>query len=296
MIVTAEGGIWVFTKNEKSGICYYTSNLLSEHNINHGFFTRHGGVSEGDFDSLNVSTARKDKGGNTDKARNVYENYRLALSCLDTVPERSVGSKQIHESTVLTVRNEDAERGINPSKDEMDGCDGLFLDEGANNIDALCIKTADCVPILISSKDGKEVSAVHAGWRGTVADIVTNAVEKFSCKKEDILCTIGPCIGVCCYEVGEEVYEATKRLFEYKGIGHLTDSMFRNVCTCSASSKKKANLAEINRQLLIAFGIPQENIDVSGICTACHEDEFFSHRASGGFSGTFVSAIKRSDV
>ena len=296
MIVIVEGGIWVFTRNEKGGICYYTSNLLSEYNITHGFFTRHGGVSEGDFDSLNVSIARKDKDGNTDSPKNVYENYRLALSVLGTTPEKSVGSKQIHESTVLTVKNGDAERGINPSKDEMNGCDGLFLDESADSIDSLCIKTADCVPILLSSKDGKEVSAVHAGWRGTVADIVTKAVKKFSCDKENIICAIGPCIGVCCYEVGDEVFEATKNLFEYKGIGHLTDSMFRNVCTCSASTKKKANLAEINRQLLISCGIPKENIDISDICTACHEDEFFSHRASGGFSGTFVSAIKRSGI
>ena len=207
-----------------------------------------------------------------------------------------MGSKQIHESTVITVKNSDAERGINPSKAELDGCDGLFLDESADGIDALCIKTADCVPILLSSKDGKEVSAVHAGWRGTVADIVTKSVEKFTCQKEDIICAIGPCIGVCCYEVGEEVYEAVKRLFECKGVGHLTDSMFRNVCSCSASTKRRANLAEINKQLLIAFGISEENIDVSGICTACHEDEFFSHRASGGFSGTFVSAIKRSGI
>ena len=163
----------------------------------------------------------------------------------------------------------------------------------ACEIDALCVKTADCVPILLSSKDGKEVSAVHAGWRGTVADIVTKAAEKFSCPKEDILCAIGPCIGVCCYEVGEEVYEAVKRLFSFKGMENLTSSMFRNVCTCSAQTKKKANLSEINKQLLLNFGLPEENIDVAGICTACHEDEFFSHRASGGFSGTFVSAIRR---
>ena len=283
----------MFTRNEKGDVIFYTSNLLSEYSISHGFFTRHGGVSEGCFSSLNVSTARKDKDGNTDKASNVFKNYEIALSCLETSPKRSVGSKQVHENTVHHVMNEDAQKGINPTFPEMNGCDGLFLDESAHDIDALCIKTADCVPVLLSSKDGKEVSAVHAGWRGTVTDIVSKAVEKFSCDKKDIICAIGPCIGVCCYEVGEEVYEATKKLFEHKGITHLTDSMFRNVCTCSASTKKKANLAEINRQLLISCGIPEENIDVSGICTACHEHEFFSHRASGGFSGTFVSAIRR---
>ncbi len=282
----------MFTRNEKSGVVYYTSPILESHGIVHGFFTRHGGKSCGAFDSLNVSTARKDSGGECDKAQNVFENYRLALSALGTVPERAVGAKQVHESTVLRVTDEDSARGINPSFPELSGCDGLFLDGAACNIDTLCVKTADCVPILLSSKDGKEVSAVHAGWRGTVADIVTKAAEKFTFKKEDILCAIGPCIGVCCYEVGEEVYDAVKRLFAFKGIEEKADGMFRNVCTCSAQTKKKANLSEINRQLLLNFGIPEENIDVSGICTACHEDEFFSHRASGGFSGTFVSAVK----
>lgn len=283
----------MFTRNEKNGVCFYTSSILEQHGIVHGFFTRHGGVSCGAFDSLNVSTARKDRDGNPDSPKNVSENYRIALSALGTVPERAVGAKQVHESTVLRVTDGDCTRGINPAFPELSGCDGLFLDNTATKIDALCVKTADCVPILLSSKDGKEVSAVHAGWRGTVADIVTRAAEKFTCPKEDILCAIGPCIGVCCYEVGEEVYEAVKRLFYAKGMEEKTDSMFRNVCTCSAQNKKKANLSEINRHLLTSFGIPEENIDVSGICTACNEKEFFSHRASGGFSGTFVSAIRR---
>lgn len=283
----------MFTRHEKNGVYYYTSTLFEEHGIVHGFFTRHGGVSEGDFASLNVSTARKDNSGNCDIPQNVYRNYSLALDCLGTSPERAVGAKQVHGNIVLRVENGDSGRGTNPNIPETCGCDGLFLDNAALEVDALCVKTADCVPILLSSKNGKEVSAVHAGWRGTVADIVTKAVEKFSCPKEDILCAIGPCIGVCCYEVGQEVYEAVKSLFSCKGMKNLTDDMFINVCTCSVSPKKKANLSEINKALLINFGIPEENIDLSGICTCCNEDEFFSHRKSGGFSGTFMSAIRR---
>lgn len=283
----------MFTRHEKNGVYYYTSTLFEKYGIVHGFFTRHGGVSSGDFDSLNVSTARKDKNGNCDNPENVYENYLRALSTLGTTPSKALGTHQVHKNVVLRAKDTDAGRGINPRLSKMDDCDGLFLDNSASDIDALCVKTADCVPILLSSKNGKEISAVHAGWRGTVADIVTKAAEKFSCPKEDILCAIGPCIGVCCYEVGQEVYEAVKNLFSYKGIQDMTGRMFRITCTCSASPKKNANLAEINKALLMSFGIPEENIDVSGICTCCHEDEFFSHRASGGFSGTFVSAIKR---
>ena len=286
----------MFVRNEKNGICYYTSHLLSTHGITHGFFTRFGGVSSGDFHSLNVSTARCDKSGKYDKPENVFENYRLALSALGSTPKRAVGAKQVHENTVLRVNDSDGGKGIDPHLSEMSGCDGLFLDKTLYEIDSLCIKTADCVPILIASKDKNQISAVHAGWRGTVGDIVTRAVEKFSCDKNDILCAIGPCIDICCYEVGEEVYEAVKRLFASKHMGNLIDSMFKNVGSCSESAKKMANLSQINKALLINSGIPEENIDVSGICTCCNEREFFSHRASGGFSGTFVSVIKRSDI
>ena len=283
----------MFARNEKNGICYYTSTLFEKYGIVHGFFTRHGGVSSGDFDSLNVSTARKDKNGDCDNPKNVSENYRLALSCLGTTPEKAVAAKQVHKNTVLRIKSGDSGRGTTLLYPEMPDCDGIFLDDTVSEIDALCVKTADCVPILLSSKDGKEISAVHAGWRGTVADIAVKSAEKFSCPKDEILCAIGPCIGVCCYEVGEEVYEAVRRLFEYKGMENLVDGMFRNSCICSACSKKYANLAQINRQLLISYGIPEKNIDLSEICTCCNENDFFSHRKSGGFSGTFPSVIKR---
>ena len=283
----------MFIRNEKNGICFYTSSLLSEYNISHGFFTRHGGVSDGDFDSLNVSTARKDRNGNCDNQKNVYENYRLSLSVLGTSPENALGTHQVHKNVVLRANDENAGRGINPAFSEMDDCDGLFLDDNTTKIDTLCIKTADCVPVLLSSKNGKQVCAVHAGWRGTVSDIVTRAAEMFSCDKNDIICAIGPCINVCCYEVGQEVYDAVKELFYRKGIENLVDNMFLEASTCSAIVKRKANLARINKELLVNYGIPEKNIDVSEICTCCNQDEFFSHRASGGFSGTFLSAIKR---
>ena len=81
----------MFVKNEKNSICYYTSTLFEKYGVIHGFFTRRGGVSVGAFSSLNVSTAWKDKNGDCDSPKNVSENYRLALSCLGTTPERAVG-------------------------------------------------------------------------------------------------------------------------------------------------------------------------------------------------------------
>ena len=112
-----------------------------------------------------------------------------------------------------------------------------------------------------------------------------------NCNPENLLCAIGPSIGVCCYEVGEEVYDAVDSLFKNKGLANMTDAMFRRGCVCSAKSTLHANLPLINKTLLTNFGVPEENIDLSGICTCCSGDEFFSHRKSGGFSGTFPSVI-----
>lgn len=276
----------MFERRTSGGLVYYTSPILDKYHIKHGFFTRFGGVSSGDFSSLNVSSARKDSTGNIDKAENVIQNYRLALSVFGAECENSVGTKQVHENVVRNVEKADGGRGI--LAEETVGCDGLYLGEDVSSIKALCVKTADCVPLLLSSKDTKQISAVHAGWRGTVADIAVEAAKKFSCDKSDIVVAIGPCINVCCYEVGNEVYEAVKSLFTSKGMADKTAEMF-----VFKGGKINANLALINKTLLTNFGIPQENIDVSNICTCCGGDEFFSHRGWNCHSGTFVSVISR---
>ncbi len=281
----------MFTENEKNGCKYYTSKLLTDNGFIHGFFTRYGGVSSGDFSSLNVSTARKDNNGKSDSPDNVFENYRRALSVLGTTPFRAVGTTQVHENTVLYVDDSLAGRGINPVLDALDGCDGLVINEASTNIDAVAVKTADCVPILLADKRTGNVAAVHAGWRGTVSDIVTVAAKKTKCNPWDLLCAVGPSVGVCCYEVGQEVYDAAARLFESKNMSDKTNEMFSNGCVCSLKSTLHANLPLINKTLLMHMGVPEENIDLSGMCTCCGKDEFFSHRASGGHSGTFPSVI-----
>lgn len=276
----------MFKKRTNGSLVYYTSPVLDKFGINHGFFTRLGGVSDGDFSSLNVSTTRKDSCGNLDSPENVRQNYSLALSVFGAECENSVGTKQVHENAVRCVGKTDGGRGI--LSEETVGCDGLYLGEDASGIKALCVKTADCVPLLLSSKDGKQISAVHAGWRGTVADIAVEAAKKFSCDKSNILVAIGPCINVCCYEIGSEVYEAVKSLFTLKGMAEKTDEMF-----AAHGDRINADIALINKTLLTNFGIPEENIDVSSICTCCSGDEFFSHRGRHGHSGTFVSVISR---
>ena len=285
----------MFTKRSKNGVIYYTSSLFDKYGITHIFATRIGGVSGGAFESLNVSTTRKDESGNTDSARNIEENYRRALSVIGAVPENSVAAKQLHEGTVLLVGNEHGGRGILANFAEMPGGDGLIAKKDGG-IDAVCVKTADCVPILLKNIKTGDVSAVHAGWRGTSSDIVTNAVIKLSDgKPEDIVAAIGPCIGRCCYEIGGEVYSRFEMLFKSKDKDYDMTMLFTLMPSCSMGGNTYLDLARANSELLRFAGVKSENIDVSGMCTCCFSDEgvfpFFSHRASGGFSGTFVSMI-----
>jgi YfiH family protein len=136
---------------------------------------------------------------------------------------------------------------------------------------ALCVKTADCVPVLLADRNLKAVAAVHAGWRGTSLEIVSRAVaflgEKFGIEKEDILAAVGPAIRQCCYEVDAVVHDAmagpAKRFFQQTG----------------RQGKWKLDLPGVNRHQLMQAGVPPQNISDAGLCTACSTDMFFSHRS-----------------
>ncbi len=129
------------------------------------------------------------------------------------------------------------------------------------------IRTADCIPILLADTRTGSVAAVHAGWRGTVARIVVNALERMGSRPEDVCAAIGPGIGVCCYEVGLDV---AQKLGETRA--------------------GKVDLAQINRRQLVAAGVRQ--IDVVSPCTFCEAEQFFSYRREGERAGRMISFIQ----
>jgi YfiH family protein len=145
----------------------------------------------------------------------------------------------------------------------------------------LGVQTADCVPILIADREATCVAAVHAGWRGTAHRIVEKTVqrlvEKYGSQPANLLATIGPHIGVCCYEVGEEVVSAVQdaAAFERK----------------PEWSKPHLNLAVANRHQLLKAGLSAEQIEVSTLCTRCRSDLFFSYRREGDRAGRLLSVI-----
>lgn len=175
--------------------------------------------------------------------------------------------KQIHSGIVLHA-------------DRVAGCvgegDALVTAEAGVTVS---IRTADCLPILLADRRTGAVAAVHAGWRGTVAGIagvtVTRLHNDFGSRPEDLVAVIGPGIGVCCYEVGEEV---ARQLGE----------------NWPAQTKAgHVNLAEHNRRQLERAGLTQSCIDVVSPCTFCDADRFWSYRREGERAGRMISFITR---
>lgn len=165
--------------------------------------------------------------------------------------------KQIHSGLVLAA-------------DKEFGCAGegdALISTHPGRI--VSIRTADCLPILLADPRTGAVAAVHAGWRGTVAQIATATVRRMGSRPEDILAAIGPGIGKCCYEVGADV----ARQFGEK-----------DAC--------RLDLADYNRRQLENAGLKPSNIDVISACTFCNVDEFFSYRREGERAGRMISYIQ----
>lgn len=240
------------------------------------FTTRMGGVSKGQYSSMNMSTT------NGDDLNSVKKNYEIICNAVNINPKNLVLSKQTHTDNIRTVTEEDCGKGIFSERD-YDDVDGLIT-----NVKGIALVTqfADCTPLLFYDPVNKVIANVHSGWRGTVKQIGAKAVERmvneFGCQKENIIAAIGPCIGKCCYEVDDPVYDEFKKIPVLK---------INRILTKKDDGKYMLDLWEANRQILINAGINPENIDVTDLCTHCHSQYFHSHRATGGKRGNLAAII-----
>jgi YfiH family protein len=149
---------------------------------------------------------------------------------------------------------------------------------------ALGISTADCVPILLAETSSGFIGAVHAGWRGTVASILPAALEALrdlGARLDGIHIAMGPCIGPCCFEVGDEVVEAILR----------ADPGGGNAIVRPKGARAKVDLTLLNRRQARAAGVPDGNIAAASLCTACRGDLLESYRRSGGKPGRMVGFV-----
>jgi len=261
--------------------------------LRHGFSTRSGGVSAVyGGKSLNLGWTKED-----DRA-SVVENRRRFVRFVDgdLVDKRGsvlVGVRQTHSDIVRVVR--DGDGALEGRLHTEEGKAALEGDGLITNIPGVLLGmgTADCVPVLVVDGKNRAVGAFHAGWRGTVAQIVERGVammvDEYGSRVEDLEAAVGPSIGACCYSVGKEVHNEFHERFAYAA------DLFR-VGVEENDAKIYLDLWEANRRQLLNAGVGEERITVVGECTACEvdargEQKYFSHRGEKGVAGRMLSVV-----
>jgi len=208
---------------------------------------------------------------------NIIANRRKAASILGGEEKWTfILADQTHSDHVAVLHSTQS-RGWGERESAIAKSDALVTDQKGVMVGIL---TADCVPILLYDPCREVVAAIHAGWKGSAAGISVKCVatmqKEFGTDPSDLIAGIAPSIGGCCYEVGSEV--AT----------HFVDY----ACALVPKGEKyMLDLSEVNKLQLIDTGVPASQIELSDICTACHEDDFFSYRRTQGCSGRFMSMI-----
>jgi YfiH family protein len=248
-----------------NGLIYFKFDSLK---TKHAIFTRHGGTSPEPWQSLNVGGTVGD-----DLAR-VRRNRILSFETMACAPESIFDVWQVHSADVVFAQ------APRPTKEAYRQADIILTDQPEVT---LFMRFADCVPILLHDPRRGVIGISHAGWIGTLGDVATTTVKamqkNYGSNPADITAGIGPSIGPDHYEIGADVILQVMQKF-----GDETELFLK-----SHHGKIHFNLWETNRLLLERAGI--EKIEVAGICTACHTQDWFSHRAEKGRTGRFGALI-----
>lgn len=222
---------------------------------------RTGGVSPAPFNSLNLG------GATADQVENVIENNKRFFAALNIPFEQVAKSHQVHGNLVLNV--------MKPGRYE--GYDALITNR--RNIQ-LAVTIADCTPILIYDPINGAIAAIHAGWRGTVGNIVSGTISQmmvnFKTQPHDCIAFIGTCIDIDNFEVGIEVAEQFDKNFKVWN---------------PDKQKFNVDLKMANRQLLLDAGLTINNIEVSSFSTVIDNDAYFSYRKENGLTGRMLATI-----
>jgi YfiH family protein len=293
---------------------------LEKSSVLHGFSTRSGGVTRIYRPSLNAKDGDLNLSWTKeDDVKLVAENRRRFLRAVTkkAAPFQLITLRQMHTPIVHVIRKGERANTYSVSgksyralatKDDR----AILRGDGVmTNLPGLLlgIQTADCIPILLTDRKTGAVAAFHAGWRPTLARIVERGVGRmrleYGTDPKNIIAAIGPGIGPCCYAVGEELRFEFESQFEY------WKSLFTEVYDedpvrtrypllfLTARAPGHSNIGpqihldlwEANRRQLIAAGVREKNITVTGLCTACNTERFFSHRAERGFTGRMLNVI-----
>jgi polyphenol oxidase len=250
------------------GVRYFTFDIFPASSITQAVFTRHGGLSPEPWSSLNV-------GGTVgDERERVLENRMRSFRALGRDPHSIFDVWQVHSADVVIA---DAPHFSRPPEFKADA---ILTDKPDVT---LFMRFADCVPILLYDPKKNVAGIVHAGWQGTVSKILRETVKAmrvtYGSNPADILAAIGPSIGPDHYEIGPDVIERVRAAFN----GNL-DALLH-----THDGHVHFDLWAANRLTLEQAGVGQ--VEVAGLCTACHPEDWYSHRAQKGKTGRFGALI-----
>ncbi len=259
-----------FIEKNADGLVYMQSSLIA---ARHAFTTRYGGVSRGPFTSLNLASDRGD-----DPAA-VRENYRRLCGLFGVDENGAAVTRQVHGTDVRVVTGADRHVCMSPVPYKSDG-----IVTGEKGLPLFCC-SADCVPVLLWDREGRAAGAVHCGWRGSVGDILKNALDAMASLgvgPETVCAAFGPSIGRCCFETDDDVPEAVT-----EWLGGDTAGLFER----RADGKTMVDLRAAGARRLLQLGVSGESIDISDECTFCLSDKYWSHRRMKGLRGVQAADI-----
>ena len=207
-------------------------------------------------------------------------DFVLTPSCRDDLIDEAERNRKFLEDklgckiTTCKQTHSDNIAFLEPEKNFYDNTDAIIT----NKVNTLILLNfADCVPIILYSKKYQTGAVVHAGWRGTVAEIVKKTVQKMNIDTKTITALIGPAIGKCCFETDEDVF---KQLVKDEKTNTYTKK----------NDKYFIDLKQINYNQLVDAGV--ENIDICSYCTCCMSDIFFSYRKEKGITARHSAILK----
>lgn len=238
--------------------------------------TREGGCSEGAYSSMNCTPYTGDEPAHV--AENQHRLHELLTpGTALVIPYQTHGTQVLEVDDCFLTTTHDGQQAL------LQATDALITQHAHV---ALCISTADCIPLLLYDAAHHAIAAVHAGWRGTVAGIALHTLEKmaqrYGTQGADVHAVIGPGISIGAFEVGHEVYEAFRDAgFPMERIAEWNNPMH----------KWHIDLPEANRLQLLRFGVPTCQIIQTGLCTYTLHERFFSARRLGIRSGRILSGI-----
>ena len=209
--------------------------------------------------------------------------WEYIASSVGAAPDRLLRVKQIHGNTVRVVRANEIGPHAVAARPEADA----IVSNAAGAV--LVVQVADCVPMLIVDSRNGAAGAVHAGWRGTRAGVGAETVRalarEFGSRPGELQIALGPSIGACCYEVGEELLDA------FRATGAQERDLARWFTRAEGGSLR-LDLWAANRDQLIAAGVPRDHIHLSRLCTQTFVNVFESYRVEGSRAGRMVAAIR----